>query len=195
MRLNQRNDTKSKILEAALKVFAEKGYHSSSVEDIVSASSVSKGGLYFHFPSKKDIFLALVEEMGKILIDKIQEAASKGADPKAKAKRALEKGFYLFFKYKKLARFLLIEVLVSGKEFENKRREIYQSLERVIKEILDEAKERGEIDKTIDTKKVATLWIGSISQIVIKSLTSQERIDLTKEAPEVEKYLFKMVGW
>lgn len=195
MALNRKQDTKGKILEAALKVFADKGYHSASVEDIVSASNTSKGGFYFHFPSKQELFLALLEEMGGILVEKIKEATLKGNDSKAKAKLALEKGLHIFFKYKRLAKFLLIEAFVSGKDFEKKRREIYQSLEEIIKSVLDEAKKNGEIEESIDTEMVSTLWIGAINQLVIKSLTSQERLDLTRETEKIGRYLFQMVGW
>ncbi len=54
--------TRGRILEAALEVFARKGYHGASVDDIVRASGTSKGAVYHHFPNKEAVFLALVDD-------------------------------------------------------------------------------------------------------------------------------------
>jgi len=54
--------TRDRILQAALQVFAEKGYHRALVDDIVQASRTSKGAVYHHFPNKEALFLALVDE-------------------------------------------------------------------------------------------------------------------------------------
>src|SRR5260370_38459678 len=53
---------RGRILEAALEVFARKGYHGASVDDIVRASGTSKGAVYHHFPNKEAVFLALVDD-------------------------------------------------------------------------------------------------------------------------------------
>lgn len=50
-------DTRTRILEAAARVFAEKGYHETRMDDIVAAADSSKGSLYFHFANKEEIFL------------------------------------------------------------------------------------------------------------------------------------------
>jgi AcrR family transcriptional regulator len=60
--LSEKVATRERILTAALGVFAEKGYHRASVDDIVHASGTSKGGVYHHFATKEAIFLALVDD-------------------------------------------------------------------------------------------------------------------------------------
>ena len=61
--------TRDEILQAALEVFAEKGYHRALVDDIVRASHTSKGAVYHHFPNKEALFLALVDEFAGRLAD------------------------------------------------------------------------------------------------------------------------------
>jgi len=51
------------IHAAALTCFARKGYHKATMDDIVAESGLSKGALYWYFPSKKDLFISLLEEM------------------------------------------------------------------------------------------------------------------------------------
>ncbi len=53
--------TREQILQAALTRFANKGYHQTTMDDIVTESGLSKGALYWHFKSKRELFIALVE--------------------------------------------------------------------------------------------------------------------------------------
>lgn len=55
-------ETRARIMEAALKLFAQAGYAAASVDDICSAAGVSKGAFYHHFPTKQAIFLQLLNE-------------------------------------------------------------------------------------------------------------------------------------
>ncbi|MBU5348929.1 TetR/AcrR family transcriptional regulator [Paenibacillus lautus] len=58
----QTEDTKRRIAEAAQALFMQKGYKSTSIEEIVEATGSSKGNIYYHFKSKEGLFLYLVEE-------------------------------------------------------------------------------------------------------------------------------------
>ena len=49
------------ILEAAMEVFVSNGYANTRMDDIVSQSGLSKGALYHHYPSKKELFIALID--------------------------------------------------------------------------------------------------------------------------------------
>src|SRR5262252_7777997 len=60
------------ILEAALEVFAEKGFASARMDDIAAKAGVSKGTIYLYFESKEAVFRALVREM---LVPRLAEAA------------------------------------------------------------------------------------------------------------------------
>ena len=55
------SERKTEILEAALTIFVEKGYTNARMDDIVNAIGLSKGALYHHFPSKRVLFMALIE--------------------------------------------------------------------------------------------------------------------------------------
>ena len=59
-RHEQRQQTRARLVEAALNVFAEQGYDHATVDEISIAAGYSKGAYYFHFNSKEDIFLELI---------------------------------------------------------------------------------------------------------------------------------------
>ena len=54
-------EKKEKILDSALQVFVKNGYSEARMDDIVNESGMSKGAIYYHYKSKKDLFLALIE--------------------------------------------------------------------------------------------------------------------------------------
>lgn len=55
-------DTREKVVYAALRLFAQKGYGSTSVADILAAAEVNAGSLYYVFPGKQDVLLAVLDE-------------------------------------------------------------------------------------------------------------------------------------
>lgn len=61
-RIVKRETRKQEILAAAMAVFAQKGFAGASMDDIVQASGISKGGLYWHFKSKDDLIAAILSQ-------------------------------------------------------------------------------------------------------------------------------------
>ena len=59
--VNTKDSTKNQILEAALHVFVKSGFSKTTMDDIVNESGLSKGAIYHHYGSKKDLFLALID--------------------------------------------------------------------------------------------------------------------------------------
>ena len=66
------NRTKRRIFECAMKLFAEKGYDATSIEEITAVSGIAKGTLYYHFEKKEDILTMLLEEGMKLLRNSIE---------------------------------------------------------------------------------------------------------------------------
>jgi AcrR family transcriptional regulator len=62
------------ILDSALEVFAERGYHASSIDDIASAAGISKALIYEHFDSKRELQVSLLEESAGELFDRLAAA-------------------------------------------------------------------------------------------------------------------------
>ncbi len=65
--MSKSEDTRDRILDAALNIFSNKGYHDTRMDEIVEASDTSKGSIYFHFPNKERLFLALVDQFADLL--------------------------------------------------------------------------------------------------------------------------------
>src|SRR5690606_10853397 len=64
------------LLRPALRVFAERGYHSASMNDIAVEAGVTKPVLYQHFPSKRELFAELLDDVGRELQESITKAVA-----------------------------------------------------------------------------------------------------------------------
>lgn len=89
-------ERRAAILDAALSVFADRGYHSSSIDDIAREGGVSKALIYEHFASKQDLYAVLLEQHAGELFSALAEAISEAG---RSAAARLEVGFDAFYRF------------------------------------------------------------------------------------------------
>ena len=90
-----RDQRRIQLLDAASEVFSSKGYHAAAMDDIADAAGVSKPVLYQHFPSKLDLYLALLDQSCDRLVDVVGEALA-STDNNADRVIATVAAFYEF---------------------------------------------------------------------------------------------------
>lgn len=164
---NQGESTIGRILDAALNVFARKGYHDTRMDEIVSESQTSKGSIYFYFPNKEQLFLALVDQFANLLERRITEAIREHDRGMVKVQAALETCLATFGRYRRQAKVLLVQASGLGNTFEQKRMAVNDRFANLIATYLAEAVEVGEI-APLDTEVVAHAWMGAIYSVVIR---------------------------
>lgn len=164
------DDTKGareRILDAALNIFSSKGYHDTKLDEIAEESETSKGGIYFHFPNKERLFLALVDQFADLLERRIVEAIEQEKEGIQRVRAALAACLQTFGKYRLPAKLLLVQAVGLGATFENKRMEINDRFARLIRTYLDEAIAVGDL-APVDTEVVSYAWMGAIYGVVIR---------------------------
>jgi len=83
------------LLDVALQVFAERGFHDASMNDIAEAAGVTKPVLYQHFRSKRELFGELLSDVGS----ELQEAITKAVTTAQSSHEMVELGFAAYFRY------------------------------------------------------------------------------------------------
>ena len=78
------SNTKEKIHAAAARLFAQKGYHGTSIRDLAQELGLQKSSLYNHFHSKEDLLFHLVDELMDQALERIEAVSSPAATPKEK---------------------------------------------------------------------------------------------------------------
>ena len=137
------NKTKRKIFETSMKLFAEKGYDATSIEEITATVGVAKGTLYYHFSSKEEIFNFLIEEGIKLLQNSIYIKTSKYTNYIDKIKAIVLIEIKIVQKYENLITILLSQFY--GKESRNQKCQmhVYEYIEQ-IEQIVREGINKGD---------------------------------------------------
>ena len=192
-RPERKEATRRRILDAALEVFAERGYHEAVVDEIVRVSRTSKGAFYFHFPSKQEIFLRLVDELLERLSQKAEAAIARADGDEAKVDAALGAVFDAFSGHRQLAKILLVDVVGLGRAFDQKLLASHGRLALVIQRYLDEAVAEGHIPP-LDTELAAAVWLGAINEVVVRWLHTGRPQCLDDARPALRRLLLFGVG-
>ena len=153
------NKTKRKIFETSMKLFAEKGYDATSIEEITATVGVAKGTLYYHFSSKEEIFKFLVEEGVKLLKNSIVIKTAKLTNSLDKIKAIILIEIKILVKYEDFMRIILSEIWGTSPRSKMCREYLFQYIQ-MIQEIVEEGIEKNEIIAS-DPNVIASrgIWI------------------------------------
>ena len=138
------NKTKRKIFEISMKLFAEKGYDATSIEDITATVGVAKGTLYYHFSSKEEIFNFLIEEGMKLLQNSIDIKTERFENYIDKLKAIILIQIKIVLKYENLITILLGQFYGTGTRNQKCQKHIYEYISK-IEQIVKEGIEKGQI--------------------------------------------------
>jgi TetR/AcrR family transcriptional regulator, fatty acid metabolism regulator protein len=170
---------RDRILDVALDVFSRKGYRDTHLDEIAAKADTSEGSIFFHFASKEQIFLALIDQFADLLERRVTEAIQGQEEGMARVRTAVEVCLETFGRYRWPAKILLIQAVGLGAVFEAKRSEIHERFAGLIEIYLKEAVALGQIEP-VDTEVTAHAWMGAIYNLVIRWLQTgepeQERI-------------------
>lgn len=86
---------RKQLLEVALQVFGERGFHPTSMNDVAEAAGVTKPVLYQHFRSKRDLYREVLTDVGAELMEAITKATAAAASPHEQ----VELGFIAYFRF------------------------------------------------------------------------------------------------
>lgn len=178
------NKTKRKIFETSMKLFAEKGYDATSIEDITATVGVAKGTLYYHFSSKEEIFNFLVEEGMKLLQNSIDIKTAKFSNYIDKIKAIILIQIKIVVKYEDLITILLSQFWGNEARNQKCQKHILEYVNK-IENIIAEGIKAGQIKKG-NPQVIASEIYGLICSSLVYKVRSEEEIDVMKLFKEFE---------
>jgi AcrR family transcriptional regulator len=186
---------RERILDAAFHVFSRTGYRDAAVDDIAREAETSKGGIYFHFPTKESILMELMGSTADRLIAKVRETveAQPASDPVARAGTAIDAVLAIFAGHRSMARLLLVDGLGAGALFRTETLRLHDRFVSLIATYLDGAVEDGAIP-AIDTRIAATAWFGALHELVVGWLVAERPSPLEDSGEVLRTLLLRSVG-
>ena len=183
------NKTKRKIFETSMKLFAEKGYEATSIEEITATVGVAKGTLYYHFSSKEEIFNFLIEEGMKLLQNSIDIKTAKYTNYIDKIKAIVLIQIKIVVKYEDLIKILLSQFW--GNEARNQKcqkhiLEYVNKIENIVKEGM-----KAKQIKQGNPQAIASEIYGLICSSLVYKIRSEEEIDIMTLFREFENTIIE----
>ena len=170
------NKTKRRIFDTAMKLFAEKGYSETSVEEITAVTGIAKGTLYYHFAKKEDIFYFLTDEGMKLLKNSIELKAYKKETATEKLKEIVLIQIKIIAKYEELITLILSQMW--GKTERNvKSQECMRDFIAIIEEVIQEGIQKGEF-QNVDANITATNIFGIMCTGMLYQMNAKEPINV-----------------
>ncbi|MAT95934.1 MAG: hypothetical protein CL608_02105 [Anaerolineaceae bacterium] len=170
----QKKDAKrTAMMQAAVQVFAEKGYHAATVRDIVKAADVAIGTFYFYFPDKETLFVHLYEETADFLLQTIDQAVRSRSELAQQLSRGIQAYLNIAIYEPAVVQLLLVGGVGAVPSLEAKRATFRERLVRLWQRPLDKAIEAGVIPDQ-NSRRVAEAFAGAFDEVVLQLLATPE---------------------
>ncbi len=155
----------ARIIDAALKVFAEKGFYNTRISEIAREATVADGTIYLYFKNKDDILISLFEEeIGKIC-DLMRDELARAHDPVEKLRIFASHHLNLILKNRELAEVMQVELRQSPKFMREYVNKIFMEYINLVKAIIMEGQEQGIFRKDIAPGIVKRAFFGALDEM------------------------------
>lgn len=159
-------EKKDIILNAAIRVFAMKGYHSSRTADIAAEAKVAYGSLYQYFQSKDDILLSIFRERWQILLEKVEKIIASSSEPGEEISRIID---YMFRSYQgnpEMMKVLIMDVPRHAHFYSPENWLLYNRLFKMMTEIFEKGQERGVYLRNVSPVMAAYAIYGAVDTTI-----------------------------
>jgi AcrR family transcriptional regulator len=178
------------ILEAAKEIFSNTGYHAADVNEIAQLAKIAKGTVYLYFPSKKDLFLAVIEAGINSLKLQMRSTIKENTNPLEKIKSAI-RTYMLFFKNdQKFYRLLVNPDLEIFEDVSEKFKDIkLAKLPQMADTINDGINKK--LIRSIDAETLSYMILGMVDFVLFQWLSNPEKESIEQKINQVYDVLFK----
>jgi AcrR family transcriptional regulator len=152
------------LLEAAVRVFARKGYHASRVGDIAEEAGVAHGLLYHYFDSREDVLRAVFRETWRALIETIRSVEEAGDPPREQLRKVAQILLRSWRRDPDLVRVLVLEVTRS-QHLPGEMDEIAESF-KAIQAIVERGQADGSIRTDLDARLASYVFYGAVEELL-----------------------------
>ena len=184
------DDKRQRILQAAVKVFARKGYHGARVSEIARRADVADGTIYLYFQNKEDILVSLFDEiMSEHLQDKRHQLEGL-ADAPSRLLAIAETHLRLLGGNRDLAMVFQVELRQSIQFLERFTASWLHDYFALLTEVIEDGQREGSLRADLPVKVVTKAFFGALDEMVTSWIIGRKDYDVAQLAgPVVDLFL------
>lgn len=177
-------DKKQRIMDAAIKLISEKGYHGATTALIAKEASVSQGIIFHYFGNKEELFFSLLKEKSDLFMEEFRKKVGNEQNALKKIEIAVITYVHLVRKEEKFFEILLKQTTGAGLDLEKINKYGMMEACRIIGEVVSEGIQLGVI-REIDPEIVATCLFGMMDYTIMRWLLLGKSFSLEETSKQV----------
>ncbi|WP_432355913.1 TetR/AcrR family transcriptional regulator [Sporosarcina sp. A2] len=178
-----------KIVDAAVSIIAQNGYHQAQVSKIAKEAGVADGTIYLYFKNKEDILISVFQEKMAAFADYVKEILELDLSASDKLYKMIENHFKVLYGDRNLAIVTQLELRQSSKELRFRINEVLKEYLMLLDALLREGIENGEFSPDLDIRLARQMVFGTIDETTTSWVMNDQKYDLLELAPKVHKLL------
>src|SRR5699024_6999862 len=179
------------IIEAAVEVIAENGFHASQVSKIAKKANVADGTIYLYFKNKEDILISVFKEKMGSFVDITRNAIQGQSSASEKLETFIHMHYHQLASNPDLAIVTQLELRQSKIELRIEINNILKDYLQIIDDILEQGIQYGEIRDDTNPQTLRRMLFGTLDEPVTKWVLKLQQYSFTKETGETHQLLTK----
>ena len=179
------------IIDAAVIVIAENGYHQAQVSKIAKQAGVADGTIYLYFKNKEDILISVFQEKMGVFVSELEKIIAKDASAADKLGMMINSHYSLLASDLHLAIVTQLELRQSNHDIRMKINNVLRGYLKLMDRILVSGMESGEFDQNMDIRLARQMVFGTMDETITTWVMNDHKYDLVELAPKVQRLLLK----
>ena len=188
------NDKYHRILEAAVKVFAEKGFFQSTISQIAKEAEVADGTIYLYFKNKDDILIQFFSYKTMQVFTRFREEVDKADNTIDKLRNLIHRHLKEFQNDRNMAVVYQAETHQINRLAEEQIKEMSKLYLDIVSEIVEQGQEEGVIRKDLYLGLVKRFILGAVDEVINTWIHSGGKYDLVSMADPLVDLFLKGIG-
>ena len=186
-------DKPQQIIDAAVRVFARKGYFNSRVSDIAREAGIAAGTIYLYFKTKEDILVTVFREKMAEFVSALWRAIAAEPDAVAKVRRLISMHFEILEQQPEMAEVVQVELRQGQKFFRGPATQEIAAYFALIASLLEEGVAAGLFRRDLPVKVATKMLFGAMDQLTTSWVLGKRGYRLADAAEPVANIFLKGV--
>lgn len=183
-----------RILEAAIKVFARRGFYQATISQIAKEAGVADGTIYLYFKNKDDILIQFFNFKTKQVFDQFRAAVEKADNAEQKLRNLIHHHLEAFQGDRNMALVYQAVTRQHNRLVKNEIREMSKMYLDIVSEIIEQGQEEGAMRKDLYMSLVKRFILGSVDEVINTWLLAGSKYDLISMADPLIDLLIRGIG-
>ncbi len=190
---SRKSEKRGRITDAAVAVFAERGFHAARVSDIARRAGVADGTIYLYFKNKEDLLLCIFEDQMDLLRSGLDETLQGVDDPMERIRRFATYHFRMVREHRNVAEVLQVELRLSTKFIKDYRPQRLWDYLGVFAECVRDGQEQGLIRPEVVPFSTMWAFFGALDQIGMQWVLARnkDKFNLDQAALDVAEIFIR----